>query len=168
MEGAFHKHLYVLGKEKYLHGERPDVKCILCGIVEGDPKVKSLRLFESKYHLIVLNIYPYTSGHLMILPKRHIIKMEKYRKIEWNELHILLNNAMEIIGKEYQTGSFNIGWNIGPYSGGSLEHIHIHLVPRWIGDTNLDQIRLQSPRSKCERQCLKRRLATMFLKMIPP
>ena len=131
MEGAFHKHLYVLGKEKYLHGERPDVKCILCGIVEGDPKVKSLRLFESKYHLIVLNIYPYTSGLLMILPKRHIIKMEKYRKIEWNELHILLNNAMEIIGKEYQTGSFNIGWNIGPYSGGSLEHIHIHLVPRF-------------------------------------
>ncbi len=131
MEGAFHKHLYVIGKEKYLHGERPNVKCILCSIVKNDPKVKSLKLYESDYHIIVLNIYPYASGHILIFPKRHIIKMDKYKKVEWNELHILLNRSMKIIGKEYKTDSFNIGWNIGPYSGGSIEHIHIHIVPRF-------------------------------------
>lgn len=131
MVAAFKKHLFVIGKEKYLQGERPDVKCILCSIVKQDPKVKSLKLFESKYHMIVLNIYPYASGHLLIFPKKHIIEMSKYKKVEWNELHSLLNNSMRIIGKEYKTDSFNIGWNIGPYSGGSLEHIHIHIVPRF-------------------------------------
>ena len=130
-EEGFKKHLYVEGKEKYLKGERPDVDCILCGIRDRDEKVRSLELFRNDYFIIVLNLYPYNSGHLMIFPVKHRENINEMTQKEWLNLKKLIEKSLEILGEEYGTNSFNVGWNLGPHAGGAISHIHVHVVPRF-------------------------------------
>lgn len=124
--------LFVPGKIEYARGEkRPDVDCILCAIVEENDKVIRLDVHRSRLFVVALNLYPYTPGHLIVFPKRHITDPRMLDDEEVMELHKLQNLCLDILESLYTPHGFNLGYNIGEAGGASIEHLHLHIVPRY-------------------------------------
>lgn len=124
------KHLTTPGKLSYVRGGKPDVDCILCSIRDRDKRVVSLEVSRSGLMVVSLNLYPYNPGHLMIFPQRHIADLRQMQREEVLEMHRLQHLAMDVLEELYSPAGFNVGYNVGPTSGASIEHIHCHLVPR--------------------------------------
>jgi ATP adenylyltransferase len=118
-------------KLNYVKGKRPKVRCILCSIGKRSPKVKNLVVYETEGFTIALNLYPYNVGHLMIFPKRHVIDVRTLKKEEVLEIHRLAKMSLDILDELYKPSGYNLGYNIGSFSGASIEHIHLHIVPRY-------------------------------------
>jgi len=118
---------------KYIKGEKPD-GCVFCKCsIRSDDYV----IFEGKTCVVMMNKYPYISGHLMIIPKRHIGKIEDLTLDEKNEIFSLLDTSVRVLKEAMNPGGFNIGMNLGKAAGAGIEeHIHVHVIPRWEGDTN--------------------------------
>ncbi|MCM8817963.1 MAG: HIT domain-containing protein [Candidatus Omnitrophica bacterium] len=109
--------------------------CFLCQEYNSS-KTKYI-VYKGKYSFIVLNIFPYNNGHLMISPIRHIKNIEDLSNEEFHEIWNLIVSSIRALKKILKPEGFNIGLNIGKVSGAGLEdHLHIHIVPRWQGDTN--------------------------------
>lgn len=111
--------------------------CFLCGGVKQNKDRENLILYRGRNCFIILNKYPYNTGHLMIAPYRHIGELEKLTEEELAELLKLTVWSVKILRNEYRPSGLNIGANIGRAAGAGVEdHIHFHIVPRWVGDTN--------------------------------
>ncbi len=124
--------LFVPDKMEYARGaKRPDVECILCAIVEGSDKVARLDAYRSELFVVVLNLYPYTPGHLMVFPKRHIIDPRMLTDKEAIELCKVQNLCLNVLDNIYSPHGFNLGYNIGEAGGASISHLHLHIVPRY-------------------------------------
>lgn len=124
--------LFVPNKMPYAKGRnRPDVPCILCAIVEKNEKVERLEVHRTELFTISLNLYPYSPGHLLIFPNRHIVDAREMNKEEVYDLHLLQCLSFEVLTQAYQPKGFNVGYNMGVSSGASIEHLHIHVVPRY-------------------------------------
>ncbi len=112
-------------------------ECIFCTAPQEKNDSKNKILYRGKLGFIMINIYPYANGHLMVSPYRHLSCITKMDNSEILEIGQLTQKSMEILGSEYQPDGFNVGYNIGTVGGASFdEHIHSHIVPRWKGDTN--------------------------------
>ena len=97
----------------------------------------SLIVFDGSTCYVILNLYPYNNGHLMVVPNRHIAELASTTADERAELMALVRHAEMALGEGYQPHGINVGMNLGrPAGAGVLDHLHIHLVPRWNGDTN--------------------------------
>lgn len=125
------KNIFVPSKGEYVRGNRPKVECILCSIVRADPQVINLEVFRSKNFVVAVNLYPYNPGHLMIFPHQHLKELEELSFEEAKELHQLTLLTLKILKKIYQPHGFNLGYNLGRGSGASIEHLHLHIVPRY-------------------------------------
>ncbi len=126
------QNLFVPNKMPYAKGKnRPDVPCILCAIVEKDEKVERLEVHRTELFTISLNLYPYSPGHLMIFPNRHIVDTRELTKDEVYNLHQLQCLSFEVLTQAYQPKGFNVGYNMGESSGASIAHLHLHVVPRY-------------------------------------
>ena len=125
------KNILVPSKGEYVKGKRPQVDCILCALLAHDEKITDTLLWEGDDFAIALNLYPYNPGHIMIFPKRHVEDLSELTEEEGLRLFYLTNKTREILQKEYGPCGFNIGFNIGPCSGASISHIHLHIVPRY-------------------------------------
>ena len=125
------KNLFSPGKLNYARGERPDVECILCSVLKNDEKVDRLIVYKGKLLYITLNLYPYNPGHIMIFPARHIIDPRELTEKEWSEFYILQNLSLNVLDAVYSPKGYNLGFNIGHSAGGSINHIHFHIVPRY-------------------------------------
>jgi len=124
--------LFIPNKMDYVRGyRRPDVNCILCAIVEGSDKVERLEVYRSELFVIALNIYPYSPGHLMIFPKRHITDPREFNNGEVIDLHRLQSLCLNVLDSIYSPHGFNVGYNIGKAGGASIAHTHLHIVPRY-------------------------------------
>ena len=122
-------------REEFILGPKDD-GCIFCD-PEKRPAIRELILHRGKRAFVVLNRYPYNSGHLMVVPYRHIACLEALTQTERNEMMALITLSSEIINKTLKPAGMNMGMNIGRAGGAGVEgHIHTHLVPRWDGDTN--------------------------------
>lgn len=111
--------------------------CVFCNANKDESNLDSLCLFKSKYSMVILNKYPYNSGHLLVLPQRHCGDLLELSKDEWQDLSDLLRKAMQVVQDIYIPSGMNIGLNHGAAAGAGIpEHLHFHLVPRWIGDLN--------------------------------
>ncbi len=111
-------------------------ECIFCKAVEGSDEDNWV-IYRGRYSVAMLNIYPYNTAHVMVAPKRHIPRLELLTKEEVLEMHEVLTILMRAIDMEYKPHGYNIGVNIGRIAGAGIEaHLHIHIVPRWSGDTN--------------------------------
>jgi ATP adenylyltransferase len=118
---------------EYIEGEKPD-GCVFC---KTSIRCDEYLLHEGKTSFVMLNKYPYVSGHLMIIPVRHTGNLEDLTTEEGNELFILLDIAIKALKEAMNPEGFNIGMNIGKAAGAGVEeHIHVHVIPRWEGDTN--------------------------------
>ncbi|MFN7905558.1 MAG: HIT family protein [Pseudobdellovibrionaceae bacterium] len=111
--------------------------CVFCSAASLAVKFETLCLHKSKHSMIVLNKYPYNSGHLLILPLRHCGDFLALEPEEYADLHLTLRLAMEACKAIYQPLGFNVGMNHGAVAGAGIpDHLHYHLVPRWAGDLN--------------------------------
>ena len=120
---------YILSKK----GEN----CFFCTAIKDNQDRKNLVLHRGKECFCILNKYPYNSGHLMVAPKMHKDDLSKLSDSEMLELLTLTRDVKDILTKKLKPEGFNLGINFGKVAGAGVEgHIHLHLVPRWKGDTN--------------------------------
>ena len=112
--------------------------CVFCIEAAGElPGTESLRLHAGTTSLALLNKFPYSSGHLMVAPCRHVGALADLTEDEALEIHRLAVAAVDTLHRVYDPGGFNLGWNLGRVAGaGIADHVHLHVVPRWAGDTN--------------------------------
>jgi ATP adenylyltransferase len=112
-------------------------RCVFCEAVKGRDDRGAGVLFRGRQNIVMLNKYPYTPGHLMIAPRRHLADFVAARPGERSELADLLQAALRILGAAYGPQGFNAGMNLGASAGaGVAGHYHLHVVPRWTGDSN--------------------------------
>ncbi len=129
---SFKTQLFIPNKMEYLKGtKRPKVECILCSIIEKDPKVTNLMVYHNDLIGCSVNLYPYNPGHIMLFPIRHLEDPRALTTEEQNEMVKLRNFAMDTLERMYQPNGFNIGYNVGFASGASIAHLHQHIVPRY-------------------------------------
>jgi ATP adenylyltransferase len=113
----------------------PPDGCIFCRSI--DPGRDELVLVRGRLAYVILNLYPYNNGHLMVVPDRHVATLEASTPEERRELMRFTRHAEMALNEAYAPQGINIGINLGrPAGAGVLDHLHIHMVPRWNGDTN--------------------------------
>ncbi|MCS7103229.1 MAG: HIT domain-containing protein [Candidatus Korarchaeum sp.] len=112
-------------------------ECIFCTLPREGRDRDNLILYRSKLSFIILNKYPYNPGHLMVAPYRHVANLDELEDREVTDVMKLLRLSIRILKRAMSPEGFNIGMNIGKVAGAGFEgHIHIHVVPRWVGDAN--------------------------------
>jgi ATP adenylyltransferase len=110
--------------------------CVFCDALGGDDDER-LVVHRGERAFVLLNRFPYTSGHFMVAPHRHTGELAHLEPDEIVELHRLAADGMDALRTVYAPDGFNLGWNIGRAAGaGIVDHVHLHVVPRWSGDTN--------------------------------
>ncbi len=114
----------------------PCVFCTLQDESSGDDETKFI-LFRAAHNYVVLNIYPYISGHLLVVPYVHLGELDAVPKVVTDELMDLTKRCQTALREVYRPNGFNLGMNLGRSAGaGVADHVHLHIMPRWIGDTN--------------------------------
>jgi ATP adenylyltransferase len=119
-------------------GDEKKSDCVFCSILENPaPDEEKFILHRAGLNFVILNIYPYISGHLMIVPYSHIADLDQLPKETSDETMDLAKRCHAALREAYQPNGFNLGINLGKAAGaGVAEHIHLHILPRWIGDAN--------------------------------
>jgi ATP adenylyltransferase len=123
---------------EFIAAEKPK-GCIFCDFPaapEADDR-KNLVVHRAEHAFVVLNRYPYNSGHVMVVPYRHGADLDAFPPAEWAGLQELLRRTAAVLRATYRPEGLNLGMNLGRAGGaGIVDHLHWHLVPRWIGDNN--------------------------------
>jgi ATP adenylyltransferase len=132
------KKLWAPWRAEYLTNRAPECQgCLFCYLKKLKDDKKGLILYRGKRAFVVMNRYPYNSGHLMVAPLRHIASLENLKSDEGGELLELVKLSLRALRREFKPQGFNIGANLGAVAGaGVTGHLHLHIVPRWQGDTN--------------------------------
>ncbi len=121
----------------YIQSHRNETDCVFCVEAARSDGPQNLIFHRGQHAYGILNRYPYTSGHLMLVPYAHEATLFGLNQTARAELMELANQAIEVLQQVYKPQGFNIGINIGEAAGaGIIDHIHVHVVPRWGGDTN--------------------------------
>ncbi len=121
---------------QYIRGEHPK-GCIFCDKPKENKDEENLILYRGKLNFVIMNLYPYNPGHLMVVPYRHLGKLEDLTPEERNEHYEMVSRTVGILREDTKTDNFNIGMNLGRVAGAGIDdHIHTHIVPRWNGDNN--------------------------------
>ena len=111
--------------------------CIFCHAVEFAKQPESLVLHQAKHNFVLLNRYPYNNGHIMIAPYRHVANPAEVDSDVLHEMMLLFQKGIQALRTAYKADGFNMGMNLGKCAGAGVEeHYHLHVVPRWTGDTN--------------------------------
>ncbi len=111
--------------------------CVFCNARDGGDDRASFVLERGEHAFLILNLYPYASGHLMAVVNRHLAVLTEARPAELADLMRLAQRGVAALGAEYRPDGFNVGLNLGKAAGAGIEdHLHLHVVPRWNGDAN--------------------------------
>jgi ATP adenylyltransferase len=150
-------HLWSPWRMKYLRGEEEmskpvgqsgasatgllkqssETACIFCDLPSENRDVENLIIHRSQHVFVILNRYPYNNGHLMVVPFAHTPSLEQLDLATLTELMLLVNQGLGALRAAYKPQAFNLGANIGAAAGAGIAgHVHMHVVPRWAGDTN--------------------------------
>ena len=128
--------LWAPWRMEYIKGEK-EADCFLCRMLSEDLDAENLVLHRGAECAVVMNRYPYNNGHLMVTPLRHLRHLRDLSAGEQAELMAWTSRSVEILREALNAEGFNVGLNLGKIAGAGLEeHLHIHIVPRWGGDTN--------------------------------
>jgi ATP adenylyltransferase len=132
------EHLSTPWRSTYINAPREGRGCVFCnaGTAPGDDE-DNLVVYRGERSFVMLNRYPYTSGHLMIAPYAHVSRLNDASLETMHEMTVLLRRAETILEQAYHPEGINLGMNLGRAAGaGIAEHIHMHVLPRWTGDAN--------------------------------
>lgn len=122
---------------KYIQQHQRSRRCIFCSALELPDGDENLIIARGRLSFVILNRYPYTSGHLMVVPYQHTSSMEELPVETGADMFALIQRSMAVLREVYVPDGYNLGANIGAAAGaGVAEHVHIHVVPRWGGDSN--------------------------------
>ncbi len=131
------KTLWAGWRSKYVGSGENKSNCIFCDFPKEKRDRENHILYQGKLAFIIMNKFPYSNGHLMVIPKRHLSDFTLLSDEEAAEVMKLARWAVKALTETYRPHGFNIGWNIGSAGGaGIAAHMHMHIVPRWEGDTN--------------------------------
>jgi len=130
------KQLWAPWRLEYIQGADEQEGCVFCGALEADDEA-GLVVHRGERAFVLLNKFPYASGHLMVAPNRHEGEFGELDRDEAAEIHLLASSALGALAETMSPQGFNLGWNLGRIAGaGVVDHVHMHVVPRWAGDTN--------------------------------
>jgi ATP adenylyltransferase len=130
------KQLWAPWRLEYIKQADEQAGCVFCDAAAGDDEER-LVVQRGELAFVLLNKFPYSSGHLMVAPYRHVGELAGLTDEEALEVHRLAVQGVAALGEVYGPEGHNLGWNLGRVAGaGVVDHIHLHIVPRWAGDTN--------------------------------
>ena len=131
------KHLWSPWRMEYIENHNKEEGCVFCNAQAREDGAENLIAFRGEHAYVILNRYPYTSGHLMVIPFEHVPNLEELDAPTRAEMIELTNRCTTVLKGIYRPQGFNVGMNIGEAAGAGIAgHVHIHIVPRWKGDTN--------------------------------
>ncbi len=122
---APHKLAYIEGKDRHL------IPCIFCAIIEEDPRVKTKIVYRNDQFMVILNMFPFNPGHLMVIPIKHVETLSEFNREELNDFFWMGVKAIQLIEVAFSPIGVNVGLNIGAIAGASIQHLHLHIVPRY-------------------------------------
>jgi ATP adenylyltransferase len=122
---------------EYIMSQHREAECIFCKAIQQDDGPDNLIVFRGALAYVILNRYPYTSGHVMVVPYEHSASLEDLSAETRSEIMELATRCIQVLRPVYNPQGFNLGVNLGAAAGaGIVGHVHLHVVPRWGGDTN--------------------------------
>lgn len=131
------KRIWSPWRSKFVQSKIKPVGCIFCKAVKQQDGIENLIIARGNLAFVILNRFPYTTGHVMIVPFAHKPSYEQLDRATRSEMMELINQTTVVLRKIYQPEGFNVGANLElPAGAGIADHVHFHIVPRWIGDTN--------------------------------
>ncbi len=157
------KRLWAPWRLAYIAGARkPGPKgCLFCRLRRSTAQSQDQIIFRGRQAFSVLNRFPYNNGHLLVVPYRHVSRLEALSEAEWLELFSLTKDALGRLEKVLKPHGYNLGINVGRAAGAGIPgHLHLHIVPRWSGDVNFMPViagtRVISQSLACAHRLLKR------------
>ena len=133
MEGGY---FLSFDKMSYVQGKRP-AGCILCMIRDRNPDVVDLSIYRDEMFIAAVNLYPYNPGHLMVFPSRHLEDVREYTAEEERRLCALQRWLLALLDGACAPHGYNLGYNMGGAAGASIEHLHLHIIPRYPRETGI-------------------------------
>ncbi len=133
------KSVYAPWREEYLLGtkNKEDEGCLFCRVAAENRDTYNLVLHRGERTFILMNRYPYTSGHIMVVPIKHVSTPEKLDEETFCEMMLEMRRAVGLLKKAFKPDGMNVGMNLGRCAGAGVPgHMHVHIVPRWSGDTS--------------------------------
>ena len=131
------KRLWAPWRMEYIGGSHPASGCVFCNALAGDDDRTRVVVQRGEHAFLILNSYPYAPGHVMAVLNRHVGALTEARPEELTDAMRLVQRAVAALSAEYHADGFNVGLNQGRAAGaGIADHLHIHVVPRWTGDSN--------------------------------
>jgi ATP adenylyltransferase len=131
--------LFAPWRYSYLVQEHPQKGCVFCKALQAAdaPSGESLVIYRARHNFVILNLYPYNNGHIMVVPNAHLSAPSVSTPEQRAEMMELAVAGEGVLREAYQPDGFNLGMNLGRAAGAGIEsHFHLHIVPRWSGDTN--------------------------------
>jgi ATP adenylyltransferase len=123
-------------KLAYIKKAKPE-GCILCLVAEGSDQVDDLSIWNNGRFLVTVNLYPYNPAHLMVAPTRHVTDIRELEQEEHAQLMQLERQCLDLLEAEYAPAGFNVGYNMGRPAGASIQHLHLHIIPRYPYETGI-------------------------------
>lgn len=160
-------HLYAPWRQEFILDAKRQAKdegCIFCR-PETRKHVRELILHRGQTAFVVLNRYPYNAGHLMVVPYRHVAQLPALKSAERREIMDLVALASEILAELQNPAGINVGMNLGRAAGAGIDgHLHVHLVPRWVGDNNFLPVLFDTRVISVDLRAMHRKLKAAFAK----
>jgi ATP adenylyltransferase len=130
-------HLWSPWRYQYVQKEKTGSGCVFCQAAASELDQENLVVHRGRNNFVMLNLYPYSTGHLMVVPYQHVDNLQDATRETLEEMILLVRDAQRHLGTVYRAPGSNLGMNLGESAGaGIAEHIHMHVLPRWPGDTN--------------------------------
>jgi ATP adenylyltransferase len=149
----------------YIRNVDNATSCVFCQILKEDSDAANFVLYRGRKSFVILNLYPYTSGHLLVVANRHISFLREADSEELHEIIQIGQRCEDILQREYHPQGFNMGFNLGRAAGAGIEHhLHMHVLPRWTGDSNFVSVVGETRVLPEELPATHKRLLPYFLK----
>jgi ATP adenylyltransferase len=155
--------LFTPWRYAYLSGGRRPKGCVFCKAGRSRDDARALLVHRGRHNYIILNRYPYNSGHLMIVPYAHLGDLDRGTGPQLREMMELAARCERVLKRVYRIQGLNLGMNLGSPAGAGIRgHIHLHLVPRWSGDTNFMTVVGRTRVTPEDLEVTRLKLATQF------
>ena len=155
--------LYTPWRYSYITAQTPEPGCFFCAAARSPHEPERLLVHLARHHLVMLNLHPYSNGHLMVAPLEHLASPMESGEEALAEFWPLVLKAQRVLQKAYSPHGFNLGMNVGaPAGAGVPGHFHFHVVPRWTGDTNFMTVLAETRLIPEDPRQARERLRTLF------
>jgi len=161
--------IYAPWRDSYLYAkkESPDLSseepCVFCAYIKRNNDKQKFVLQRYKHHFIILNLFPYTKGHLLIIPNQHVKQLSDLSNEERHDLIDLVDESINILNQTLKPGGINVGINLGEVAGASVpDHLHIHILPRYKNGIAFIQLIAEAHLLSFDMNCLYEKLQPHF------